>query len=118
MKCRHLIIAAALLGTLWSSSSSACTTACLSGARGPLIAKSYDWHSNEGLVFINKAGVQKSAFLVDVGPAATWTSKYASVTFNQYGREMPNGMNTAGLVVEHVVAGYRDTCPRPTTSDK
>ena len=32
---------------------------------------------------------------------ASWVSRYGSVTFNQYGREFPNGgMNEAGLVVE------------------
>jgi choloylglycine hydrolase len=32
---------------------------------------------------------------------AQWVSKYGSVTFNQYGREMPcGGMNEAGLVME------------------
>src|SRR5262249_39579416 len=30
-----------------------------------------------------------------------WKSKYASITFNQYGREIPNGgMNEKGLVLE------------------
>ena len=89
------------VSSLYSFTSAACTTACLSGAKGPLITKSYDWHSTAGLVMVNKAGVKKKAFLVGPGIAAEWTSQYASVTFNQYGREMPNGgMNTAGLVVE------------------
>jgi choloylglycine hydrolase len=35
---------------------------------------------------------------------AEWVSKYGSVTFNQYGREMPSGgMNEAGLVIESLV---------------
>lgn len=34
-----------------------------------------------------------------------WTSRYASVTFNQWGREFPmDGMNEAGLVVALVGA--------------
>jgi choloylglycine hydrolase len=91
----------ALAFIAYAPTSSACTTACLSGEAGPLITKSYDWHSAEGLVLINKAGSRKKAFLLDSGTPARWTSKYASVTFNQYGREMPNGgMNSEGLVVE------------------
>ncbi|MCP4688027.1 MAG: linear amide C-N hydrolase, partial [Desulfobacterales bacterium] len=37
----------------------------------------------------------------ETGRPAVWTSKYGSVTFNQYGRGFPTGgMNEAGLVVE------------------
>ena len=37
------------------------------------------------------------------GTPASWVSKYGSVTFNQYGRELPTGgMNEAGLVVETI----------------
>ena len=50
-------------------------------------------------MIVNKRDVTKTAIL-DERPA-TWTSKYGSVTFNQYGREFPcGGINEAGLVVE------------------
>jgi choloylglycine hydrolase len=40
--------------------------------------------------------------MVDDRPAE-WTSRYGSVTFNQYGRDFPmGGMNEAGLVVENL----------------
>jgi penicillin V acylase-like amidase (Ntn superfamily) len=53
----------------------------------------------DGLVVVNKRGVEKIA-LTDDNPAR-WTSRYGSVTFNQYGREFPSGgMNEKGLVVE------------------
>ena len=50
-------------------------------------------------MLINKRGVTKT---VRRGtPALTWTSKYGSITFNQYGREFAHGgMNEAGLVIE------------------
>jgi choloylglycine hydrolase len=51
------------------------------------------------MVIVNKRNVLKRA-LVDPQPAQ-WTSKYGSITFNQYGREFPTGgMNEKGLVVE------------------
>lgn len=51
----------------------------------------------------NKSGMQKIAFLplIDDPNPLGWTSIFGSLTFNQYGREFPNGgMNQAGLVVE------------------
>lgn len=77
----------------------ACTAFCLSDSGRVLVGKNYDWYVESGLIIINKANVAKTA-LVDQEPAI-WVSKYGSITFNQYGREMPNGgMNEAGLVVE------------------
>jgi len=54
------------------------------------------------MLFVNPKHVRKRAF-VGAENAAKWTSKYGSVTFNQFGREMPfGGMNEAGLVVENM----------------
>ena len=85
---------------------SACTTLRF-GPAGSLastvrVAKSYDWHSEEGLVFANPRGLHKRALHLDAREtAAEWTSTYGSLTFNQYGQEFPNGgINEAGLVVE------------------
>jgi len=47
--------------------------------------------------------VEKTALLYPetVGQPAKWVSAYGSVTFNQFGRELPLGrMNEAGLVIE------------------
>ena len=76
-----------------------CTTFLM---EGPVVGKSYDWDIGHGLVVINKRGVAKRALILSgQDEPATWTSEYASVTFNQYGTEFPNGgMNEAGLVVE------------------
>ena len=82
-------------------SAGACTTFVMDGASGPLIGKSYDWDTADGLVLVNKKGSHKRALVLGAGTPAEWTSAYASLTFNQYGAELPNGgMNTAGLVVE------------------
>jgi choloylglycine hydrolase len=50
---------------------------------------------------VNKRGVAKTAALAPPETPARWVSRYGSVTFNQYGREFPNGgLNEAGLAVE------------------
>ncbi|HEU5058179.1 MAG TPA: linear amide C-N hydrolase [Kofleriaceae bacterium] len=78
-----------------------CTTFCLSDGSGHLVGKSYDWDMEQGIVMTNPRGLHKRALLLGGGRPAEWDARYASVTFNQYGREMPNGgMNEAGLVVE------------------
>jgi choloylglycine hydrolase len=79
----------------------ACSTFCLdaTGGGGPVFGKNYDWDVPDGLVVVNKRNVTKRGLTID--NPAHWTSKYGSVTFNQYGREMPcGGMNEAGLVIE------------------
>ena len=79
----------------------ACTTFCLKNKGEVLFGKNYDWMVGDGLVFVNKRGVAKTASLEGGATPAKWVSKYGSVTFNQYGRENPSGgMNEAGLVIE------------------
>jgi choloylglycine hydrolase len=78
----------------------ACTTFCLEGTGGLYFGKNYDFQIGGGLLVVNKRGVEKAA-RADASNPARWTSRYGSVTFNQYGREFPSGgMNEAGLVVE------------------
>ena len=81
---------------------SACTSFCLHDDASLVLGKNYDWHLDNGLIIVNKSGVSKKALLLDQSDkAAEWVSKYGSVTFNQYGRELPNGgINEAGLVLE------------------
>jgi choloylglycine hydrolase len=66
------------------------------------VGKSYDYEIGIGHAFLNKSGVAKSALPTFPGMRPVrWTSKYASLTFNQFGREFPqSGMNEKGLVVE------------------
>lgn len=98
----RIVIACSLALLLSIPAASACTTFLLEKGDKRLIGKSYDWGQDAGLVLINKKDMKKKALTLIPGDnPAQWTSKYASVTFNQYGREMPNGgMNTQGLVVE------------------
>lgn len=97
----HLIILVITLACLAPPAlpAGACSTFCAAGAAGPVFGKNYDWEVENGLVVVNKRGVSKTAMTSD--NPARWTSVYGSVTFNQYGREMPcGGINEAGLVIE------------------
>ncbi len=90
--------------------------ACTAFLQEDLLAgKNYDWHLDHGLLIVNKRGIAKRALLLNPAEkAAEWVSKYGSVTFNQYGREMPNGgMNEAGLVVETLMLPSTQN-PAPT----
>lgn len=78
-----------------------CSTFCLAYHDQPLFGKNYDWHIGDGLVMVNKRHVTKTAMGSPDERPARWISSYGSITFNQYGRELPlGGMNEAGLVVE------------------
>ncbi len=66
------------------------------------MAKSYDWDFGNGFLVVNKRGVAKQGLSLRAGDLPPrWVSKFGSVTFNQYGRELPNGgLNEAGLAME------------------
>jgi choloylglycine hydrolase len=94
---RMLLIAIAALVCV-APPSHACTTFCFVGDH-VIFGKNYDWNVDTGLVIVNKRGVVKQA-MVEQDPIS-WTSRFGSVTFNQYGREFPSGgMNEGGLVIE------------------
>ena len=97
----------------------ACSTFCLYNDGKPIFGKNYDWSVDDGLVIVNKRGVSKTALMAR--PAAAWTSKYGSVTFNQYGRELPSGgINEEGLTIELMwldETGYAGPDARPGVSN-
>lgn len=83
----------------------ACSAFCLKDGDQVIAAKNYDYGFGDGFVMVNKRSIAKVAMLLGPGDTpADWVSRYGSVTFNQYGREMPiGGMNEAGLVIETLV---------------
>jgi len=92
--------ACALASMLWLSRVEACTTFRLISEERTVLGKNYDWYVAPGLLFVNKRGVERSSE-PPKDRGKTWVSRYGSVTFNQYGRDLPaGGMNEAGLVVE------------------
>jgi penicillin V acylase-like amidase (Ntn superfamily) len=99
---RALTIAVATWSVLLPASLQPCTNFCCKHDREWIFAANYDWDIEYGLITTNKRRVSKVAFVQQdaSGRPAQWTSKYGSVTFNQYGRELPlSGMNETGLVV-------------------
>ena len=92
--CSGLLLCLLSAGSLWS-----CTTFCFPTENGWVYGRNYDWMADDCLIMVNKRDMTKRAATED--NPLTWTSRYGSVTFNQYGREFPlGGMNEAGLVIE------------------
>ena len=96
------LFVALCFGGLGVSEADSCTTFQMEQDGKIIIGKSYDWDIGAGLVVINKKGVTKQALPSIPGDTPLlWTSRYGSLSFNQYGVEFPNGgINEEGLVVE------------------
>src|SRR5438477_4854789 len=95
-----LLVWTALLGALPAR---CCTTFLLQGTGALYFGRNLDWYWEDGIVVVNPRNLQKAAFVLPGNTPAKWASRYGSVTFNQFGREMPfGGMNEAGLVVENM----------------
>lgn len=84
----------------------ACTVFCIDKGGVLVTGRSYDWSFGEGLVVVNKRGQFKTALTYwndDKNNLAAWTTKYGSITFVQYGRDIAfDGMNEAGLFVSEL----------------
>jgi penicillin V acylase-like amidase (Ntn superfamily) len=88
---------------VWPQAALACSTFQIQKQGQVYFGRNYDWMVGEALIIINKRGTKKPPYVrpTDKGRPMEWTAKYGSLTFNQYGRELPTGgMNEAGLVVE------------------
>lgn len=98
--CTFLVVTLAVLAI--APTVRACTSFVMADGDRCVLGKNYDWHMDHGLIVVNKRGIPKKALLLDLFDRPTqWVSKYGSVTFNQFGREIPNGgINEAGLVLE------------------
>jgi penicillin V acylase-like amidase (Ntn superfamily) len=88
------VMALALAVTTLAEGLEACSTFCVNG----FFARNYDFEIGDGMLVVNPAGLRKQGF-EDGGPA--WTTRFGSVTFNQFGRDHPmGGMNERALVIE------------------
>jgi choloylglycine hydrolase len=97
------IVSCLLVVSFPVNQSVACTTFCLKHNGEVLFGRNYDFNIGDALIFANKRGVAKTASIGDSPNSAKWVSRYGSITFNQFGRENPNGgMNEMGLVVEEM----------------
>jgi len=87
------------------SSVRACLTFCLHHGDDIVYGRNFDWQVDTGALFVNLRNVAKTAFVLPPDVPVSWVSKYGSVTFNQFSKEIPvGGMNERGLVVECLVA--------------
>ena len=103
MKPGFKVLSAVLALWLGADTVWPCTTFVLKGKGRVYFGRNLDWFWEDGLVVINPRDVQKTAFLMTEKSPARWTARFGSVTFNQFGRELPyGGMNEAGLVVENM----------------
>lgn len=67
-----------------------------------MVAKNFDWSLAEGEMMIRPFNARKQA----LASSKSWISKYGSITFNQYGPDLPNGgMNSEGLLMEALILG-------------
>lgn len=78
-----------------------CTSFSLSDSRHHFFGKNYDFPIGNAHVSINKRNLVKVSLPLNDEKRVAWVSKFGSITFNQFGKEMPSGgMNEAGLVIE------------------
>ena len=78
-----------------------CTTFFIHKNGQLAFGRNYDWITDAGMVCTNLRGLTKVSMKMPEGSTIKWVSKFGSLTFNQYGKEFPNGgMNEMGLVVE------------------
>jgi len=104
MKHVKMFVSLVVLLHLTNFPALACTTFVLQGGGRLYFGRNLDWDWEDGLIILNQRSVSKTAFVMPDRKPVKWTSKYGSVTFNQFGQEMPfGGMNEAGLVVENMM---------------
>jgi penicillin V acylase-like amidase (Ntn superfamily) len=83
----------------------ACITFNLGEGTNVVYGRNFDWSVDLGAVIVNPRHVRKTAFVLPPSTPVRWTSRYGSVTFNQFSREIPvGGMNEEGLVIESLVS--------------
>jgi penicillin V acylase-like amidase (Ntn superfamily) len=98
---KNLII---LLLLNFSTEAISCTTFVLKDETNIVFGRILDWFSDNGIVVINKQNVKKTSLVFPPDKPISWTSKYGSVSFNQFGKEFPfGGINEKGLVIEIMV---------------
>lgn len=97
---------------LLATNAHACLTFSLQHDKDLVYGRNFDWDVDVGAVIVNQRHVCKTAFVIPPDKPVTWVSKYGSVTFNQFSKEVPiGGMNEKGLVIECLVS--RAEYPHP-----
>ncbi|MEN8121877.1 MAG: linear amide C-N hydrolase [Bacteroidota bacterium] len=85
----------------------ACSTFFLKNGEHFVVGRNLDYYYADYMVTVNKRNVRKTAFQYAgevVNLPASWFSKYGSISFNMFGREVTaDGMNEAGLVISVLI---------------
>src|SRR5262245_16410430 len=63
----------------------ACAPVRFTDKAAPMVAYNYDLHGGDGLVLVNPRGLAKTSILD--GKPHSWTSRFGSLTFTQFGRD-------------------------------
>ena len=82
-----------------------CTTFVIKTSTDLVFGRNLDWVSENGIIVVNKRNQLKTSIVFPPDKPVKWISKYGSITFNQFGKELPfGGINEKGLVIEIMVA--------------
>lgn len=77
-----------------------CTAGLVPSAHGLLLGHNYDFYFGHGLAVVNRRGLRKRALQDGPGQGMEWTSRFGSLTANQFAMELPVcGLNEAGLAL-------------------
>lgn len=110
----------ALAWMVLQPTSHACLTFRLQHEDRLIYGRNFDWDVDLGAVMINRRHYRKTAFVLPPNQPLSWVSRYGSVTFNQFSKEVPvGGINEKGLVIECMVssAKYPLTKERPAINE-
>lgn len=84
-----------------SIDSQACTSFVLQSSQGFSLGQNYDFALTHAGIFINQSGYIKTSLVNHPKNEFSWVSKYGSLTFSQFGQELPaSGINEKGLIVQ------------------
>jgi choloylglycine hydrolase len=94
-----------ILITIFSLNAFTCTTFVLKSSTELIFGRNLDWVSDDGIIVVNQRNILKNSLVFPPEKPIQWTSKYGSITFNQFGKEFPfGGINETGLVIEIMLA--------------
>ncbi len=78
-----------------------CTSFILRDKESIFLCKNFDYFTGRGFIFVNQRNDIKIGVCLPPEKPSQWISKYGSITFNAYGKDLPmSGMNEKGLIVE------------------
>ena len=82
---------------------SADTAVCLSEDQDTVTGFAFDNQIEKGLIYCNPKGLSKTSIPFQSDQNLSWTSKYGSIVFSQWGQDLPYaGMNEQGLTIIRV----------------